>query len=96
MFPNNLFLSITYKRRSVQLAQIKRATSALMNLTLNIFWVGTLPVNPVNPVNSVLCIVGGTAERNKNHLYKGQLLSMSDRGSTSLSLKVTYAAFSKT
>lgn len=71
MFPNNLFLSITYKRRSVQLAQIKRATSALMNLTLNIFWLGSLPVSPANPAKSVLCIVGGTAERKKTICMRG-------------------------
>lgn len=83
-------LSLYYLQKDIsQLAQIKRATSALMNLTLNIFWVGTLPVN------SVLHIVGGMGAGNKNHLSKGQLLSMSDGGSTSLSQKVPYAALLK-
>lgn len=57
-----------------------------MNLTLNIFWVGTLPVNPV------LQVVGGMGAGNKSHLSKGHLLSMSDGGSTSLSQNVPYAA----
>lgn len=88
MFQDNLFLSSSYKRTS-ELAQIKRATSALMNLTLNIFWIITLTVNPV------LYIVRGMGAGNKNHLPKGQVLPMSDGGSTFLSQKVPYAALLK-
>lgn len=60
-----------------------------MNLTLNILWVDALPVNPV------LRIAGGMGAGNKNHLSKGQLFSMSDGGSTSLSQNVPYAALLK-
>lgn len=73
---------------------MKRATSALMNLTPSVFWVGALSVNPV------LHIGGGMEAGNENHkcicLRGSRYLQWSDGGySTLLSQKMPYAALFK-